>query len=1371
MSDIVWSRPEWLRLLWILPVFVPLAIWSHRRTVRAARRFAGEVMAERLMPKLSPLGPGLGTAGFVLGVGLVILSAAGPAWDFEYVPVEATGLDVAVVLDVSRSMLADDGGESRLERARALIDGLASELTGDRIGLVLFAGETLVTCPLTFDRAFLRQALREAAPGVAGRGGTFIGPALDAGLELLDENRERDKVLILVTDAGDQDSFPRRAAERLAEREVQVVALGIGRTASPDQPLVIDGQIIRDEGKPVPAAVDTQLLRDLAEATRGIAIPPDESFRLNELYARHVAPLDRGVGETREEKRWIDRFQWFLLPGILLLVASAFAWSYPREQRKGRKVKALNASATARALVFGLVAFLVSCGNDDSAYELARRQLVEGSVQEAIAAFEALAEEDARPEVFHALGCALVAEGREAEAREALARVLERGERDLRARALVALAALEVAALDELGGEEPEALREEDREELRGRAEAALDQLQRARNLSPELEDAQTRQEALGFWLRALEDAWATRDRDQRRAELAERPGRAWLLGVIEEQTRIGQALIDGASHTALSLDQRALAEDVQRFGPEKLEAQPGGPLPSLKEAIGQRLNDVVPLMMAASEDLARPDAAARMPSWTRSLNALVATQVLWSSQREALEVVAGQAQGMATAIQRGIAELKAAASTEVAGLMANLLGSSQESVQALVQRIDAQPEETRGPARSFIEQSVDRASGLRGESLAALEGRSLGGFVEREREIAQLLLEAAADAAMAEREPADLARALERETRGAILSLSRFDPLVGVSLDELREDTFTRLERRHGYFVPVLEAQMSRGQPGQPAPTEEVLAERLKALGPVRTLAEAAIGDLATGREKAAEAILEVGPEVRAPMQAARQKMRALWTVLASLDDVLDGTVEDAEALLATHKAARKLANEAKEGTYPPALREVPLAPDAQTEEQRLVLATIGDMLRQGIPRERGDAPLANADPSAPAPEPTPERVALLSALDAVARALETAEDYGREVMDALASPLPDGDLTATASLHAMVKTPLEGELLALVEARDTLARARLGLGEIARQLANNAEIGAQAAHEIAGGREFVVGDQVIGSDGLVATATLEIAPLVALLDGAFDRFQRESRPQPAEGSEEPDPEAMQAYESMVAYLGALRDQIEEASADLTAHVLVPDQEESAEPLFVALRDRARAMWGLLAMNDFTGAVRETRGQEAQWLGLLGGLREGDETAPERRARLAVGQRWIGELVPMLEQALERAAAAGEQGGLTEKTVTVARENLPLAASEMERAATALDADERETAAEAATEVVRLLDEILDSQEDQDQNESGQDQQRQQGQEGQQQEVDPSQLSEEERERLARAIEERARDLEKNERRFRKRPAVEKDW
>ena len=224
-----WQRPEFLYL--ILPLalaWFALAIYSRRRRRRAAHAFVAQQMSSRILPADSParFWMKLLIHEAALVAGLVAL--AGPRFGMQYEEVIPRGSDLYVLIDVSRSMLAEDVPPSRLGRAKADVAALVNRLEGDRVGLIAFAGQAVVKCPLTVDYDAFRRALDELDTTSAPRGGTAIGDAIRKALEVFHPRAERDQAILLITDGDDQQSYPLEAAAVAAERHVTIFTVGLG---------------------------------------------------------------------------------------------------------------------------------------------------------------------------------------------------------------------------------------------------------------------------------------------------------------------------------------------------------------------------------------------------------------------------------------------------------------------------------------------------------------------------------------------------------------------------------------------------------------------------------------------------------------------------------------------------------------------------------------------------------------------------------------------------------------------------------------------------------------------------------------------------------------------------------------------------------------------------------------------------------------------------------------------------------------------------------------------------------------------------------------------------------------------------------------
>ncbi|HEX5135686.1 MAG TPA: VWA domain-containing protein [Planctomycetota bacterium] len=281
-------RTELLPLLLVAP-----AAWLLlARADRSRRRRVAPALGPRY-----PLAPRR-LAYVVAGLLLALVAVLGPAWGAAKSDVR--GADVVVCLDVSRSMLARDVDPNRLARAKEDIKALAAGAKGDRLGLVVFAGEARAMVPLTEDMRSFAELLDLADPTSVKRGGTDLGAALETALDVLNG---RPGTVILFTDGEDLGGRGLAAARLLAERGARVHCVGLGTELG--SKIATDGGFVRDRsGGDVVSSLDVKGLRAIAEATGGTfgGAPPALTV------ARRASESDR-----RE-----NRYQWPLGAAVLL---------------------------------------------------------------------------------------------------------------------------------------------------------------------------------------------------------------------------------------------------------------------------------------------------------------------------------------------------------------------------------------------------------------------------------------------------------------------------------------------------------------------------------------------------------------------------------------------------------------------------------------------------------------------------------------------------------------------------------------------------------------------------------------------------------------------------------------------------------------------------------------------------------------------------------------------------------------------------------------------------------------------------------------------------------------------------------------------
>jgi Ca-activated chloride channel family protein len=318
------AEPEWL---W-LAVLAPLGVLVLQRYARWARKrqlaqFAGPDLLASLLRSHSPGRRWLKNTLLVLGIFALALALARPQWGETAEVSRALGEDILFVLDCSRSMLATDLRPSRLERAKYSILDFVQRHGRGRVGLVAFAGQGFLQCPLTFDYNAFRESLMAVDEKTIPVAGTDIGRALDEGFRAMEKN-DRRKVMVLVTDGEDLEKSGVRTAAELAKKGIVVYAVGAGTPAG-SQIHIVNEQgvpdLVRDEqGRVVQSRLDETTLREIAQATRGSYQPLGPLGEgLNRI--RYLVESGRGFADTaRVRKLGVDRFHLLVAAVIFLLV-------------------------------------------------------------------------------------------------------------------------------------------------------------------------------------------------------------------------------------------------------------------------------------------------------------------------------------------------------------------------------------------------------------------------------------------------------------------------------------------------------------------------------------------------------------------------------------------------------------------------------------------------------------------------------------------------------------------------------------------------------------------------------------------------------------------------------------------------------------------------------------------------------------------------------------------------------------------------------------------------------------------------------------------------------------------------------------------
>ncbi len=319
--------PWLLLLLSAIPLVGVLWLWLFRRSQQRLSLLIAPALQDKLMPARPKATFYLQLVLTLTGLTFLTFAAARPQWGRKDEKVFTRGRNLVIALDVSRSMLAADVHPNRLERAKTDIMDLIGELKGDRAALLAFRSKGSLLCPLTTDYAFLRQALDGVSPESAPRGETDLGDAIRKALEALDPALDEYNAVLLISDGEDLKGGALDAARAAASRNIPIFTVGIGDDSGTTIPGEGGSGVQQFKGTAVQTKLVGATLDAIAQASKGRYIPLGTAgtalTTLGSIYRNHLRQIAAKEQQEQIENRYQERYQLFLFPAALCLLAAA----------------------------------------------------------------------------------------------------------------------------------------------------------------------------------------------------------------------------------------------------------------------------------------------------------------------------------------------------------------------------------------------------------------------------------------------------------------------------------------------------------------------------------------------------------------------------------------------------------------------------------------------------------------------------------------------------------------------------------------------------------------------------------------------------------------------------------------------------------------------------------------------------------------------------------------------------------------------------------------------------------------------------------------------------------------------------------------
>ena len=352
--NIQFGNPNNIYLLGVVAIGLVLTAWAVVAQSRAARQFASARLGGRSLPSPATSRHWMSAILVSLSLGLLAIALIDIRWGKTWREVPQKGIEVMFVLDVSRSMLAEDASPNRLARAKQQIKDMVDEMAGDRVGLVTFAGETRQSVPLTSHYEDFKQTLDSVGPHTVRSGGSRLGDAITAAANGFISKTNEHKAIIIFTDGEDQESNPVDVAQKLyADKRIRIFTVGLGdmdqgaripETQSPR------GGFVQHHGQQVWSKMNGQVLEQIATETGGAYIPAGtRRVNMADVYHNYVASVEQTEFETAKINAYIARYQWFAAPALALLLLEVFLSTTAAISTSNRKPQTATESTKPKA--------------------------------------------------------------------------------------------------------------------------------------------------------------------------------------------------------------------------------------------------------------------------------------------------------------------------------------------------------------------------------------------------------------------------------------------------------------------------------------------------------------------------------------------------------------------------------------------------------------------------------------------------------------------------------------------------------------------------------------------------------------------------------------------------------------------------------------------------------------------------------------------------------------------------------------------------------------------------------------------------------------------------------------------------------------
>ena len=322
------EEPIYFYILAIIPAIVViflLVLWWKKRT---QKKFANAVLLKKLAPNSSIFKSVLKLIMLSLGIAFLVVALVNPKMGSKLKTVKREGVDIVFALDVSRSMLAEDIAPNRLEKAKQIITKIIDNLGSDRVGVIIYAGNSYPLLPITTDHAAANMFLQNANPDLVSSQGTAINEALELAKTYYNNDEQTNRFLVVISDGEDHQEETKQVAQNLANEGIKIYTVGVGTEKGGPIPLRVNGEMVgykKDrKGETVITKRNAEVLQNIADIANGNYIDGNLTENPVKEISSIMANAQKSEFETKQFSDYKDQFQWFLGLGLLFILLDIF---------------------------------------------------------------------------------------------------------------------------------------------------------------------------------------------------------------------------------------------------------------------------------------------------------------------------------------------------------------------------------------------------------------------------------------------------------------------------------------------------------------------------------------------------------------------------------------------------------------------------------------------------------------------------------------------------------------------------------------------------------------------------------------------------------------------------------------------------------------------------------------------------------------------------------------------------------------------------------------------------------------------------------------------------------------------------------------